>query len=112
MAIGNFCGRVDAVANTSRVVFPLLSIVLLVSLLALPQSSRSADAERGQLLYENHCVGCHDSRAHIREDRRAKTLTDVRQWVTRWSTTLKLDWGDGERDDVAGFLFGRYYSAQ
>jgi len=112
MAIRNSCERVDEVANTSNTVFPLMSIVLLVSLLVFPQPSHSADTERGQLLYENHCGGCHDSRAHIREDHKAKTLKDVRQWVSRWSTTLKLDWGDGERDDVAGFLFGSYYSAQ
>jgi len=86
--------------------------IVLAPLLVLSPSSHSADTQRGQLLYENHCRGCHDSRAHIRNDRRANTLNDVREWVTKWSSTLKLGWSKDERDDVAGYLYGRYYSAQ
>jgi mono/diheme cytochrome c family protein len=96
----------------SNVVRRLSSTMFVVFLLVLSSPSYGADAQRGQLLYENHCGNCHDSRAHIRNDRRAKTLSDVRGWVVRWSDTLKLGWGKDERDDVAGYLYGRYYTAQ
>lgn len=98
--------------NPAHAVRGLSSTMLLASLLVLSPPSHSADDQRGQLLYENHCGGCHDSRAHIRNDRRAETLSEVRGWVTRWSDTLKLGWGKDERDDVAGYLYGRYYSGQ
>jgi mono/diheme cytochrome c family protein len=69
----------------------------------------SANYERGQLLYENHCQVCHDSRAHIRSNRKAKSPSQLKQWVTRWSTHLKLDWQKAEIDDVALYLGRRYY---
>jgi len=66
--------------------------------------------ERGQLLYENHCQVCHDSRAHIRSNRKAKTLKDIEGWVVRWSTELKLTWSADEIRDVARYLGKRYYN--
>lgn len=107
MTIGAPCRRMSASGLPT-----IRLLALLVSLQALPVAALGADAERGQLLYENHCVACHDSRAHIRNDRRAKTLADVRQWVVRWSDTLVLGWGASERDDVAGYLYERYYSGR
>ena len=85
------------------------AFALFLSFVGLPLSVHAADMERGQLLYENHCTSCHDSRAHVRDNRRAKSLTDVRQWVVRWSDHLALNWGSDERNDVADYVFGRYY---
>ena len=92
----------------SRSIGPALIVVL--SLAGFPSLAQAADSQRGQLLYENHCTGCHDSRAHVRNNRRAKSLTEVRQWVVRWSGHLALNWGGDERNDVADYLYGRYYS--
>ncbi len=64
---------------------------------------------RGQQLYEHHCTGCHESTVHIRERRRARTVTDVRAWAVHWSSYLKLDWGAEELDDVVRYLNGKYY---
>lgn len=64
---------------------------------------------RGQLLYENHCQVCHDSRAHIRENHKARSPADVEMWVKRWSTYLKLNWKQAEIEDVRTFLSDRYY---
>lgn len=69
-----------------------------------------ADQQRGQLLYENHCTGCHDSRAHLRDNRRAQSLADVREWVARWSNHLALNWGRDERNEVADYVYGRFYT--
>jgi mono/diheme cytochrome c family protein len=64
---------------------------------------------RGQLLYENHCQGCHASIAHVRDNRRATTRTALRGWIVRWSGELKLGWGEAEVDDVMDYLNRRYY---
>jgi mono/diheme cytochrome c family protein len=64
---------------------------------------------RGQLLYENHCTSCHESTLHVREQRRAKSLADLRGWAIHWSNHLRLDWGSEEVDDVVRYLNGRYY---
>ena len=56
-----------------------LGILLSYSLTA------SASAERGRLLYENHCMGCHISTVHIRDQRKSKTPAEMRASILRWS---------------------------
>jgi cytochrome c5 len=64
---------------------------------------------RGTLLYENHCQGCHESRLHVRDQRRATTRAALRGWVTHWANHLKLGWDEAEIDDVVDHLNRRYY---
>ncbi|MDX2464254.1 MAG: hypothetical protein QNK31_07060 [Porticoccus sp.] len=64
---------------------------------------------RGQLLYENHCIVCHDSRVHIREKRKSRSVTDIAKWVLRWSQHLKLDWNRAEINQVTEYLNQRFY---
>lgn len=68
-----------------------------------------ADPDRGRLLYENHCRACHESNAHIRDDRRAGDRAELMAWVVRWSQHLGLDWRAAERTDVVDYLNQRYY---
>ena len=69
----------------------------------------SADAERGRLLYENHCTSCHISTLHVREQRKSKTPAEMRAWIVRWSGELKLNWREDELADVYRYLNNRYY---
>jgi mono/diheme cytochrome c family protein len=74
-----------------------------------PPAPSDAAGSRGEMLYENHCIGCHTSRAHLRDDRRAKSEPEVEGWVRRWADELNLGWGDDEAKEVADFLVRRYY---
>jgi len=74
-----------------------------------PDKPQPVTASRGQLLYENHCQGCHASQLHIRENRRARTIDELRGWVTRWTTVQKLNWGDEEIGAVTDYLNRRFY---
>ena len=65
--------------------------------------------ERGQLLYENHCLSCHTSVVHIRDRRSARSLEDIRKWTRRWAGELHLPWSAEEIDDVSHYLNARYY---
>ena len=69
----------------------------------------SAGAERGRLLYENHCTSCHASTVHIRDQRKSKTPAELRAWILRWSGELKLNWSETELADVYQYLNNRYY---
>jgi len=64
---------------------------------------------RGMLLHENHCLGCHESRLHLREHRKARNMTELKQWVTRWAAQQKLTWDANDVDDVVRYLNLRYY---
>ena len=65
---------------------------------------------RGQLLYENHCQGCHTSVVHVREKHRAHSMAELQGWVSHWANELKLPWGEGEINDVANYLNQRFYN--
>lgn len=64
---------------------------------------------RGQMLYENHCMSCHESVVHIRSNHRAQSLTELRGTVSNWANYLHLRWGRGEVEEVVTYLNNHYY---
>jgi hypothetical protein len=64
---------------------------------------------RGQLLYENHCMACHESVVHIRTRKRVESLSALRIEVLRWSAQLQLHWGREEVEEVVSHLNRQYY---
>jgi mono/diheme cytochrome c family protein len=85
----------------------LLALVASCALLAWPAAA--ADAQRGRVLYEGGCIGCHSESVHGRAKREATDLESVRGWVRRWSANLGLKWTEDEVSDVAAHLNQRYY---
>lgn len=70
---------------------------------------QAADRERGQLLYENHCTDCHESLVHIRDNRKAGSLSALRAQIERWHETLELPWQSDDVGDVLAYLNRRFY---
>lgn len=66
-------------------------------------------ASRGQMLYENHCMQCHESVLHIRERRAVKTLPELRASVTHWAGEAMAPWRAEEIAEVVRYLNDRYY---
>lgn len=64
---------------------------------------------RGQMLYENHCLTCHESHVHIRANTKVKQLSQLHHFVLIRSSELGLQWGDEERDAVTKYLNERFY---
>ena len=78
--------------------------------LSLPGVAAAAgDVDRGRLLYENHCTGCHTSVAHLRAGRKAHSVDEIRKQVLRWSGHLELQWRASEVTDVVDYLNRIYY---
>ena len=69
----------------------------------------AADAERGRLLYENHCQTCHTCIAHTRKNRKSQNINDLRYWTVRWSAELELGWGFEEIEALTLYLNNTYY---
>ena len=90
----------------------ILTVLLVLALPFTGGNARAADAERGKLLYENHCRVCHTSVVHVREDRKARSREEIRTWVQRWRKELGLQWGSAEIDDVIEYLNNRYYKLE
>lgn len=68
-----------------------------------------ADVSRGRLLYENHCIACHDTQIHWRQNRRATDWASLRVQVREWQTRAHLNWSDADIDAVARYLNDSIY---
>jgi mono/diheme cytochrome c family protein len=64
---------------------------------------------RGQLLYENQCIACHESMVHIRTHRQVKSSPELRAQVVRWAAYANPTWGDEEVEEVVRYLDTQYY---
>ena len=101
--------RKGSTRSSLNLVAALLAILVASTLLFTGGYARAAEAERGRLLYENHCKVCHTSVVHIREERKATTREEIQTWIRRWRKELGLQWGTAEIDDVTEYLNNRYY---
>lgn len=69
----------------------------------------AGDFERGKLLYQARCVGCHDKSVHNRDARKAVTIEAIRAQVRRWDGAMGGAWKDPEVNDVTTYLNELYY---
>src|SRR4051794_22835332 len=64
-------------------------------------AAQPADASRGQLLYSTHCVECHTTRMHWREQRLAHDWDSLKAQVRRWQGEARLQSSEQDIADVA-----------
>jgi len=77
--------------------------------LLLPAVAAAQDAERGRLLYQTYCGGCHYERVHDRLRSEVKDLSDLRDMVARWAPQTKRSFTLDEREDIAQYLNESHY---
>lgn len=65
--------------------------------------------DRGHLLYDTHCVACHDRQVHWRDHSLVGSWSDLIVQVDRWQTNAGQHWGPSEIGDVAAYLNSLYY---
>ncbi|HSN38840.1 MAG TPA: cytochrome C [Burkholderiales bacterium] len=64
---------------------------------------------RGELLYTTHCIACHNTRIHWRDNKAAKDWSGLSAQVRRWQDVGDLGWSDGDIVQVARYLNALYY---
>jgi mono/diheme cytochrome c family protein len=64
---------------------------------------------RGELLYTTHCIACHNSQMHWRDQRLATDWASLRAQVRRWQGVANLGWSDDDILEVARHLNNRIY---
>ena len=79
----------------------------LAVLIAFPAFAQETD--RGKLLYETHCGGCHYERVHQRVRSDVKDLADLRDTVARWSGQTKHGFTVEEIEQVVQYLNASHY---
>jgi mono/diheme cytochrome c family protein len=88
----------------------LILSILLVSLLSPAiLMAQTTKPNRGQLLYDNHCLECHVTEVHFREKRKVQNREELLEAIVRWVDELKLEWTADEIADVFEYLNLKYY---
>ncbi len=64
---------------------------------------------RGRLLYETHCIACHNSQMHWRDARVVRDWPGLVTQVRTWQERTKLQWSDADILEVARHLNGTIY---
>ncbi|MCG2594394.1 cytochrome c [Ramlibacter sp. XY19] len=78
-------------------------------LLAGAAVAQEPDAERGRLLYSNHCIECHTEQMHWRTLHQARDWDSLRAQVRRWQGEARLPWSAEDIDAVARHLNDTIY---
>ena len=64
---------------------------------------------RGELLYTTHCIACHTSEMHWRNNRKAQDWDSLKAQVRLWQGNAGLQWGEADISEVAGYLNDTIY---
>jgi len=85
--------------------------LLLSVLLPLAASVQAQDAQRGALIYETYCGGCHYERVHERPPERSivKSRAQLQVQVERWAPQTKRAFTVEEIRDVVEYLDRMHY---
>jgi mono/diheme cytochrome c family protein len=84
------------------------TLLLWLALSAAAQPG-SRPASRGELLYANHCVECHSTQMHWRDQRLARDWDSLKAQVRNWQGKAGLGWSEADVDEVASYLNGTIY---
>ena len=84
-------------------------VVLATWLATVSWNAMGTDVERGRLLYETHCIACHDARVHKRDSKIATNYDEIRTQVLRWQSNVFLRWSTSDIDAVTTYLARAVY---
>ena len=85
-----------------------LSALLYFTALPMP----AADLNRGKILYEDHCTGCHNESVFQRKKRMVNTEQQLLARIRQCELSNELTWFDEDIQDVAAYIGQTFYGFQ
>jgi mono/diheme cytochrome c family protein len=76
---------------------------------AAAQTPAPTGESRGALLYQTHCVECHNAQVHWRDRRAATDWASLKAQVRLWQSSAALGWSEDDVGEVTRHLNDRYY---
>ncbi len=64
---------------------------------------------RGELLYTTHCITCHTTQMHWRNNKQATDWESIKVQVRRWQGIAGLAWSDADITEVSRYLNDTIY---
>lgn len=74
-----------------------------------PAAQAAPAQARGELLYATHCITCHTTQMHWRDQRSANNWPALMVQVRRWQDAASLAWSDDDILDVSRYLNESFY---
>lgn len=90
----------------------LLRILLFATLAGGGAASHSQPVPapaRGELLYSSHCVTCHTTEMHWRDNKQAVDWNSLKEQVRRWQGNAGLMWDEADIVEVSRYLNDTFY---
>jgi cytochrome c553 len=85
---------------------PISVVLFLLLLTALASQTLAADPDKGKILVEQMCTGCHKDEVY---GRKIKSLAALQGQVNVCVTATKSDWSVAQKEDVVAYLAKEYY---
>ena len=93
---------------------PIARVLVLASAVGLScfaGGASAGDLERGKVLHDTFCAGCHGVSVYTRPDRIANTYGEILQQVARWQGNTQRRWSQQDIESVADYLAVQFYKA-
>ena len=94
----------------SKLLSRTIALTALAGASALSNAQSVSSETRGQLLYNTHCISCHTTQMHWRNDRKAFDWDSLKGQVRRWQGNASLQWGEVDITEVARHLNDTIYN--
>ena len=88
---------------------PLLTAVTVGASMLAPSAWAQS---RGELLYGTHCISCHTTQMHWRDNKTATDWTSLKAQVRRWQGANSLGWSDADILEVVRHLNETIYRCE
>jgi mono/diheme cytochrome c family protein len=82
----------------------LMALVALAGFSTFICAQTTPTQTRGELLYSTHCVTCHTTQMHWRNDKQAFDWDSLRFQVRRWQGNAGLTWNETDITEVSRYL--------
>lgn len=86
-----------------------LATLLCTAMPTIAAAETDVPMSRGEMLYRNHCIECHNQQIHWRDARIAKDLDGIEREVRRWQDAIGMRWTKEEISEVSRYLNRTYY---
>jgi cytochrome c553 len=85
---------------------PISIVLSLLLTTTLATQTLAADPDKGKVLVEQMCTGCHKDEVY---GRKVKSLAALQGQVNVCVTATKTDWSVEQKEDVVAYLAKEYY---
>jgi mono/diheme cytochrome c family protein len=78
-----------------------LIVFILSANAAFAENGARVDTTRGAMLYENHCIQCHNQQVHWRDKKIVTDWKSLEAQVNRWQHASGLEWSENDVKEVS-----------